>query len=126
VNVGLKEWWTGRSSYNKVVKAYKLAATMQADFKAAEKRLKRLQSKQQRVDHLFRATSKEIVEEMDRMEDMKQRWEEAMELLRQDNEIMHELLVPNLEAHYRLAYERLAAMTALEVGRRVSLSREEE
>ena len=116
------QWFQSWLAMRRVFKAHRMATRLEKRFKAASNRLILLRRKQEALMGSISTLAREVAEELSRVEEMRSNWEESIEELRRENQIMSELVIPDLVASHRAILERYDTLAAVEVRNRTLLT----
>jgi len=118
------EWWKQRRLVRRITHARRLAASWERRAKRLLKQLERTESRmvvaRQKMEGWWEKAEVQLAE----ANRMIEQHEQALESLRNENEILTETVVPQLTAANRMHLERWNAEVAVQVRRQVALAPE--
>lgn len=100
--------------------ARRLAAQWIAECNEVQDRLNKTQRRLRSLQRQFESVSRTMVEDLEQAAAVSSRNEAALEALRQENQVLSDVLVPSLTAAHKLLLQRYEAETAIQVRRQVA------
>ena len=122
----LWEWCRSWLAVRKVSASERAASRLAARIETSLRKLGRQHRKLEALESRIKSLLESVTVDLERTDSLQRQYEETMEMLRSENRIQREVMIPLLVSYHKLALERCDADIAIQTRRRVAMATRED